>query len=194
MFSGIVQTIGKVLLNKNGRIVLKSEYFLANAARFALGSSVCISGVCLTVVEIDADCLTFELGSETLRRTTLAALKEGGLVNIEPALRVGDALDGHLVLGHVDVIAEILELSEEENALKMTVARVKEIARLICPKGSITMDGVSLTVGEVDESRFLVYIVPFTREHTTLGSLKVGDLLNIEADCIARYVQSVMPV
>lgn len=195
MFSGIIREIGKIIsLEKSeaGAVMhVQSRMFSEEGpSRPAVGDSIAHSGVCLTVCTVDyrKSCASFDLGSETLRCTTLGDASIGEPLNLERSLRAGDRLDGHLVQGHVDGIAEVLELSDEGSTRRMLFSLPAEVAALVAPKGAITVDGVSLTVGEVGERTFAAYIIPHTLNETVLQYYAPGRRVNIEADCVARYV------
>jgi len=191
MFSGIVKAKGKVSSSEAGALRIESELF--QKQQFEEGASIAISGVCLTVVSQSDGAASFQLASETRKATTLGEFKAGNVVNLEPALCLGDPLDGHLMLGHVDVTCELLEVTvPDSNTHKLVFSLPKGLESLVAPKGSVAISGVSLTVGEVSERDFSVYIIPLTWSETTLGELKVGDQVNFEADCLARYVQRAM--
>ena len=153
-----------------------------------LGASVAIDGVCLTVVEAGGGTASFDAAFETLRATTLGSKAKGNQVNLEPALRMGDALGGHLVSGHVDGVGSLRTLEERGEAWEVWFDAPDELHRYIAPKGSITVQGVSLTVNDVDGSGFMVGIIPHTLSVTTLGQLSPGDAVNLEVDVLARYV------
>lgn len=162
----------------------------ALAERLSVGASVAVAGVCLTVVDPLADrSALFEVSPETLRRTTLAELRRGSEVNLEPALRLGDALGGHWVQGHVDAVGEVLSIEELGEHREVAVSLPPDLRASVVEKGSITVDGVSLTVAAIAADRFTVALVPHTLAVTTLGSLAVGRRVNLEVDVLARYVQ-----
>ena len=154
----------------------------------AVGDSVALDGVCLTVVAVRAGALDFDVVPETLRRTTLCARRAGDGVNVEAALRVGDALGGHLVQGHVDGVGRVEGVERRGGDVRMTIRGPSADWGDVVAKGSVAVDGVSLTVGEVEEDRFAVYLVPHTLAVTGLGSKRAGDVVNLEADVIGRYV------
>lgn len=153
-----------------------------------LGASVAIDGVCLTVVEAGGGTASFDAAFETLRATTLGAKEQGSQVNLEPALRMGDALGGHLVSGHVDGVGSLRSLELRGEAWEVWFDAPAQLHRYIAPKGSITVQGVSLTVNDVDAAGFMVGIIPHTLSVTTLGQLSQGDRVNLEVDVLARYV------
>ena len=192
MFTGIIQSTGEVLGLRTAAaglvLSVRCELFARLAGEIRLGNSIAISGVCLTVVAIEGDVLRFDLASETAAKTTLAALTPGSRVNIELGLRVGDRLDGHFVLGHVDTAAKILERTEANGTTKLSISLPPDLRPYVAPKGSVTVDGVSLTVGETAAGSFSVYVIPHTLEQTTMKNLKSGMAVNIEIDCLARYL------
>lgn len=153
-----------------------------------LGDSVAVSGCCLTVAALAGDTARFDVVAETLACTNLAALVAGSLVNVERSLRYGDPLDGHLVQGHVERTGEVLALDEQPGEVRLTVACGADFAARTLPKGSVTVDGVSLTVAELGRERFTVALVPHTLRLTTLGERKPGDAVNLEADMIGQWV------
>lgn len=161
-------------------------------ADLAVGASVCTSGVCLTVTSRVADTFTVEAAFETLELTTLGALTMGDQVNLEPSLRVGDAIGGHLVSGHVDGVGEVVSIDARGAAWEMWFEAPNSLAPFIAVKGSVCIDGVSLTVNRVDGARFMIGVIPHTLELTTLGERKVGDPVNLEVDQLARYVARVL--
>ncbi len=192
MFTGIVSALGEVRAIERGqglmRLRIASSY---DAASVALGASIAHEGVCLTVVDAapanSGMTHIVEVAAESLALTTLGELREGDLVNLERSLRVGDELGGHMVQGHVDGLGEIVAISQDGEGWRLKISPPHTIAHLIAPKGSIAVNGVSLTVNEVDEKGFGVLIIPHTWAVTTLSRLKVGDKVNLEADMMARY-------
>lgn len=189
MFTGLVQAkgrLGEVLEGAESKRLVVDAALDARARE--LGASVAISGVCLTVTGASAERFEVEAAFETLARTTLGELGVGDEVNLEPALRVGDPLGGHLVSGHVDGVGTLVDTKTRGDARECTFEVAPELARYVAPKGSICIDGVSLTVNEVDESRFTVGLIPHTLSVTTLGDLRPGSRVNVEVDLLARYV------
>ena len=156
------------------------------------GDSIAVNGVCVTVAARDGAVLEFDVVPETLARSNLGGLSAGSIVNLESSLKVGDTLDGHLVYGHVDTTAVILRIEEEGQGIRMWCATPATIAALICEKGYVALDGISLTVAAVEEGRFAVALVPETLKRTSLGRKRPGDVLNVEADPVARYVAAVL--
>jgi len=153
-----------------------------------IGASICCSGICLTVVEKGADWFAVEISGETISKTTLGQWRVDSKINLERALKVGDELGGHIVSGHVDGVGILSNAEAVGRSISMTIQAPDRLARLIAAKGSIAIDGVSLTVNEIDERRFTINIVSHTQEMTTLGGLKPGDSVNLEIDMLARYV------
>ena len=196
MFTGIVEEIGVVRAIAQKGAVTRLDV----AARVAregseVGASIAVSGVCLTVVEVAPEGLAFEMGPETLMRTSLAALRPGGAVNLERPLRFGGALGGHLVLGHVDGTGTVETVTRVESTARVRIAfRDRGLAPLLIPQGSVAVDGVSLTVASLDEAAFEVMLIPHTLAVTTLGRLVEGQRVNIETDVIGKYVQRSLAV
>jgi riboflavin synthase len=196
MFTGIVQEIGAIQriearAGDGSAEDRRIEVSFANIARerLRLGDSICVDGVCLTVAELGAASFQADVSGETLRVTTLGAKAAGARVNLEAALRAGDSLGGHWVSGHVDGIAEVLSTSNDARSLRVQFGAPKGLARYIARKGSVTLDGVSLTVNEVNGVEFAVNLIPHTLEVTTLGALAAGVRVNLEIDLLARYVE-----
>jgi len=195
MFTGIVQAIGTVAeVEPRGgdlrlRLDIRQLESRIAAARLAVGESIAVSGVCLTVVQHENGHFTADVSRETLALTTLGALRPGDRVNLEAALRAGDPLGGHLMSGHVDGIAEVTGIEPDGRSLRVTMQTSAGLARFIAPKGSLSLDGVSLTVNEAEGSHFGVNLIPHTMEVTTFDSLALGQRLNLEVDLLARYVQ-----
>lgn len=193
MFTGIVTDIGRVLQHEvrgDTRYRIATRY---GVEEIALGASISCAGCCLTVTETGRTgagdgWFDVEASAETLSKTALADWRPGTPVNLERALRLGDELGGHLVLGHVDCITHILDRTAEGDSIRFGFALPPEVSRYIAPKGSIVLDGVSLTVNEVSEGRFGVNIIPHTAAETTFGEVSVGRAVNLEVDALARYV------
>ena len=190
MFTGIVREVGRVVSldgdEAGRRLVVAAP---ATAPTTGIGDSVAIAGVCLTAEAIDGDHIRFHAVAETLRRTTLGELVSGDDVNVEPALRAGDPLGGHQVQGHVDGIGAIASVEAEGEGLRVVVEAPAEIVRYCVEKGSIAVDGVSLTVAELLDDAFAVALVPHTLEATTLRDLAPGQPVNLEVDVLAKYVE-----
>jgi riboflavin synthase len=195
VFTGLVQEVGEIrrLEPRNGsgstdmRLVV--GFRALERARLDLGASICVDGVCLTVAELGADSFAADVSGETLRVTTLGDKRAGSRVNLEPSLRAGDALGGHWVSGHVDGVAEVAATERDARSLQVRIEAPQPLARYIARKGSVTLDGVSLTVNEVEGTRFSINLIPHTLEVTTLGALVAGSRLNLEIDLLARYVE-----
>lgn len=188
MFTGIVTDVGTVRsVSKRGdtRFEIETRY---DTHAIELGASIACSGPCLTVVEKGASWFAVEASAETLSRTTLGSWKKGTRVNLERALKVGDELGGHIVSGHVDGVARILDTRPEGDSVRFEFEVPAALKSFIAPKGSIALDGVSLTVNVVDDARFGVNIISHTRACTTFGERKSGDPINLEIDMLARYV------
>ena len=190
MFTGIVREVGRVVAMDGGpegqtHVVRAPE----TAAGTAVGDSVAVGGVCLTAESVDGDRIRFHAVAETLRRTSLGRLAEGAEVNVEPALRAGEPLGGHYVQGHVDGVGAIGSVEAEGEGLRVVVEAPPEILRYCVEKGSITLDGVSLTVAELLADAFAVALVPHTLEATTLRDVTPGQPVNLEADVLAKYVE-----
>jgi len=188
MFTGIVTDVGEVrAISRNGDMRLEITTHLA-IDDVDIGASICCSGTCLTVVAKGPDWFTVSVSGETQSRTTLGTWTVGTPINLERALKVGDELGGHLVSGHVDGVARLVSVVPEGESLRLVFAPPPDLTRYIAPKGSVAVDGVSLTVNEIDDTAFAVNIIPHTRAETTLGALKEGDAVNLEIDTVARYV------
>lgn len=188
MFTGIVSDVGRVLRLRRGELLDLTIATAFDTSAIALGASIACSGACLTVVALDPGAFTVQASLETLTRTTLGEWIEGTPVNLEKSLRLGDELGGHLVLGHVDGTAQIVERRPEAESVRFVFEAPGELAPFIAPKGSVALDGVSLTINEVAQNRFGVNIIPHTLACTNLGGLQVGQRMNLEIDLIARYV------
>ena len=188
MFTGIITDVGHVRRMHRGEpldLTIATDF---DISAIPLGASIACSGACLTVVAVEPGAFTVQASVETLTRTTLGAWEEGTPVNLEKSLRLGDELGGHLVLGHVDGMAQVVERRPEAESVRFVFEASEELAPLIAPKGSVALDGVSLTVNEVAQNRFGVNIIPHTLACTNFGSMRVGQRVNMEIDLIARYV------
>ena len=190
MFSGIVEALGSVAEIRSEppgcRLIIREPKI---ASETAVADSVSVNGCCLTVVEAEGDTLGFQAGPETLSRTNLGDLKPGSPVNLERALMVGDRLGGHFVSGHIDGAGTLLERRDQGEWSDFWFGISKDIAKEMASKGSIAIDGVSLTIVQSEPERFSVALIPYTLAVTTLGSLKVGGKVNLETDLLAKYVQ-----
>jgi riboflavin synthase len=190
VFTGIIEEMGEVLAWRDARLVVGAQAVLEGSE---VGASVAVSGACLTVVERGPDRLAFDLGPETLARTTLGALEVGDRVNLERPLRLGAPVGGHLVQGHVDGIGVVAATTREGETARLRIEWQNPAFRvLLIPQGSVAVDGVSLTVAALDEAAFEVMLIPHTLAVTTLGGLKVGHRVNLEADMIGKYVERVL--
>ncbi|WP_029416098.1 riboflavin synthase [Brevundimonas bacteroides] len=189
MFTGIITDIGRVRAvaqtARDRRYEIETAW---DTSGIELGASVSHSGVCLTVVEKEPGWFAVEVSGETLSKTTLGAWTAGTKVNLERATRVGDELGGHIVSGHVDGLGRVVEITPEGGSHRIVIEAPEPLHRFIAAKGSITVDGVSLTVNSVEGRRFGLNIIPHTWEATTLGQLQVGDAVNLEIDMLARYL------
>ena len=196
MFTGIVQDIGHIqsLEARGGDLRLVIACQRLDTARLAEGDSVSVQGCCLTALEIRGRTFAADLSRETLALTTLGELRAGAPVNLEPALRAGDALGGHLVSGHVDGIAQVLSVSGDARSTRLVIGVPTALARFLAAKGSVAVDGVSLTVNEVGDTSFGVNIIPHTQAVTTLGGLTAGARVNVEVDQVARYLARLLAV
>jgi riboflavin synthase len=188
MFTGIVTGLGTVRDLKPGAVTRLEIATGYETGDIALGASVACNGCCLSVVEKGAGWLAFEAAQETLNVTTLKDWKVGDRINLERPMLVGDELGGHIVAGHVDGIGTIVEAADDRGSLRLTIEAPDNLAKYIASKGSVTIDGVSLTVNEVSGRRFGVCLIPITQIATNLGKATVGKRVNLEIDLIARYV------
>jgi riboflavin synthase alpha subunit len=190
MFTGIVRERGRVAAVEGGvegiRLVVEAP---TTAAQAALGDSIAVSGVCLTVVAADNGTLAFDAVPETLRRSSLADLAPGDSVNLEPALRAGEPLGGHYVQGHVDGLGRVRSVVPEGDGLRLSIDPPAGLLRYLVEKGSVAVEGVSLTVAELDDRGFAIALVPYTLAETTLGALTAGAVVNLEVDVLAKYVE-----
>ena len=188
MFTGIVTDIGRILVvEQQGdlRVRIATRYDTSDIDR---GASIASDGVCLTVVALGPDWYEVQVSAETVDKTNLGTWSEGKRVNLERALKVGDELGGHIVSGHVDGVAEVMEVVDEGDSTRVTLRAPKPLARFIAPKGSVALNGTSLTVNAVDDCNFGINFIPHTKEVTTWGDVEVGDTVNLEIDTLARYV------
>lgn len=190
MFTGLVESLATVReIRPEGpgvRLVVADE---AIASRAKIGDSIAINGCCLTIVELNGSEMAFEAGAETLSRTNLGRLKPGSQVNLEASLRLGDSLGGHLVAGHVDAVGHLQRREDDAQWSTMWFAVPNDLTRQMASKGSVAIDGVSLTLVDVTDDSFSVALIPHTLSVTTLGQLKPGDEVNLETDLLAKYVE-----
>jgi riboflavin synthase len=193
VFTGIVTDIGIVAEKKGGQFAISSGY---PAKGIALGASICHDGCCLTVTSVKPEgkgsTWTLDVSNETLARTTLGTWRTGTRVNLERSLKAGDELGGHIVTGHVDGVATIVDMRPDGESRRLTFEAPAELARFIASKGSVALDGTSLTVNEVEGNRFGVNLIPHTLQVTTWGRKAKGDKVNLEIDPLARYVARLM--
>jgi len=188
MFTGLVKDQGIITrITREGDTVITIAPKL-KAFTYGIGDSISCNGICLTVAKMTPADFTVSLSAETMRVTTAGEWKENDLINLEPSLAMGDALGGHLVSGHVDAVTRVLHSQPYGDSKQWAFELPPALARFIAPKGSITIDGVSLTVNDVTQDRFSVMIIPHTAEATRFATLKAGDLVNLEIDMLARYV------
>jgi len=189
MFTGIVRELGTVETFDGSRLVVVAP---ETAATAALGDSVAVAGVCLTVVANENGRLAFDAVPETLSRTALGGLRPDGAVNVEPSLRVGDPLGGHVVQGHVDAVGRVRSVTPEGDGRRVWVDAPENVVRYCIEKGSVAVDGVSLTIAAFDDDGFEVALIPHTLAVTTLGSLEPGDEVNLEADVLGKVVERLL--
>ncbi|HEY6618126.1 MAG TPA: riboflavin synthase [Steroidobacteraceae bacterium] len=190
MFTGIILAKGRVtsLEERGGDLELGIDAAGLDFARIAVGDSVCVQGVCLTVTRKENSCFFADVSRETLAKTTLGKLAVGSHVNLEPSLRAGDALGGHMVSGHVDAVGHLVRIEQDARSRRLEFELPAALTRFVAAKGSICLNGVSLTVNTVEGRRFDVNIIPHTHAVTSLSDLRVGDGANIEIDVVARYL------
>jgi riboflavin synthase len=193
MFTGLIEDVGRVSRweprGNAGRMILKSRLPLKE---MPLGCSVAVNGACLTVVSKSREGFSVDLSPETIRRTAFAGIREGTAVNLELPLKLSDRLGGHLVTGHVDGVAAVVAAEKIGEFYRFAFASSKAICRLLVAKGSVALDGISLTVNECGERRFSVVIIPFTLRHTNLHQRRVGDRVNVETDLLGKYVEKLL--
>jgi riboflavin synthase len=193
MFTGLIEKIGTVAkIERRGEGILITINFASELDDLKRGDSISVDGVCLTVTHLQTQEFDAEASTETVGRTTLGNKRPKQKVNLERALRLNDRLGGHLVTGHVDEVAKITAITPEGSSQKITFQVTEKSVRYLVEKGSVTVDGISLTVNEVKNDRFSVTIIPHTASHTTLGSKKVGDEVNIETDILGKYVEKLI--
>jgi len=190
MFTGIIQTTGKVKKVGKDRLTLESE---ALAGKLVIGCSVAVNGACLTAVLIEDDTFSVDVMPETFQKTNLGLLNAGDLVNLELAMPADGRFEGHMVLGHVEGVGEIKGIRDEGNSKILTIQMPQPLSQFIVPKGSVAVEGISLTVIESEGGKFTVGIIPHTWEHTHLHSIQVGDKVNLETDIIAKYLKKLVP-
>ena len=194
MFTGIVTAIGRISRidhNKGGdaRFYIDTPW---NCQSIALGASIACSGCCLTLVKAEGQSFAVDVSLETIAVTTLNTWEVGTEINLERALSMGDELGGHIVSGHVDGLGEIIDITRDGDGHRVVIDAPADLAHLIAPKGSVTLEGISLTVNEVDGRRFGIMVIPHTWDNTTLKHRQPGDKINLEADMLARYVARIL--
>ena len=189
MFAGIVETLGKIVAIEEAapgkRLVIQANEVASDAS---IGDSICVNGCCLTIVGIDGTHLAFDAGPETLQRTNLGAFAAGDPVNLERSLTIGDRLGGHFVSGHVDAIGTVDERTDDQDWSTFWIRCPESLSRQMASKGSVAIDGISLTLVDVEPGRFSVALIPHTLQVTTLGKKLAGDVVNLETDLLAKYV------
>ena len=193
MFTGIVEEIGKIKTIKKGknsaRLVINAKKVLEDVK---LGDSIAVNGVCLTVTEFSNSEFGVDVMHESLKKSSLSTLKNDSSVNLERAMLLNGRFGGHIVSGHIDGTGKIINIKNDDNAIWYTISAKDKIMKYIIEKGSITIDGISLTVANLSESDFSVSIIPHTQEETILKTKKIGDIVNLENDCIAKYVEKLL--
>lgn len=195
MFTGLIEEVGKVAgLERRGSAARLAVVASFPPAEVRLGDSIAVSGVCLTVVGMDGGTFIFDVSPETVERTAFRRLKSGSAVNLERALRLSDRLGGHIVTGHVDCVAAVAERREVTGNIVFAFRIPREFARYLVGKGSVAIDGISLTVNTVSDDGFTVNVIPHTAEQTTLKGKRPGDEVNIETDIIGKYVERLLSV
>lgn len=189
MFTGIIEETGTILSAGNGKIRIAAQKVLDGTKT---GDSIAVNGVCLTVTEMTSCGFTADVMPETLSRSNLGSLKKGGNVNLERAMAADGRFGGHFVSGHIDGTGTILKMQNDGNAVWVYISAPRPILNLIIEKGSVAIDGISLTVAKIDEKEFAVSVIPHTGEETTLLNKKTGDIVNLENDVVGKYVQKLM--
>ncbi|WP_417724058.1 riboflavin synthase [Salipiger sp.] len=188
MFTGIVTDMGEIRTLRQAGDLTARIGTAYDTSGIDIGASIACDGVCLTVVDLGPDWFDVQISAETVSKTNLGGWSEGRRINLERALRVGDELGGHIVSGHVDGVAELVAMVDEGDSTRLTFRAPRPLARFIAPKGSVTLNGTSLTVNEVADCDFGINVIPHTKEVTTWGAARVGDAVNLEIDTLARYV------
>ncbi len=193
MFTGIITALGTIAAvddtRGDKRFVIQAPW---NMDAFAIGASIACSGCCLTVVEKTANSFTVDVSAETLSKTSLGQWMQGSRVNLESSLKMGDELGGHIVSGHVDGLAEIISITPEGDSHRVKLRVPQHLKKFVASKGSVALDGISLTVNEVEDDVFGINVIPHTWQVTSFGQCKVGDKMNFEVDILARYVERMM--
>ena len=193
MFTGLIEEIGHIKTMKKGsnsiRLTVSANKIMDDVK---LGDSIATNGICLTVVDSDSNGFSADVMPETMNRSNFHLQKEGSPVNLERALRVGDRMGGHMVSGHIDGVGEIISQTKDDNAIWVSISAPKNMLKYVIEKGSIAIDGISLTVAYVDDKQFKVSIIPLTQDDTTLVSKKIGSTVNLECDMTAKYIEKFM--
>ena len=189
MFTGIVVEMGKLLSSADGALTIESWLAVEGAQ---VGDSIAVNGACLTITALSEGQFSVDVTPETLRRTNLGEATSVQVVNLEPALTYGGKVGGHLVQGHVDAVGSLVGVTPEGNSYLMTINPPLEIMRYVVEKGFIAVDGISLTVAQLSDTQFTIAVIPYTYEHTTLGSRQTGDKMNLEADILAKYTERLL--
>ena len=191
MFTGLIQDIGtiKKVETQDKGVRLEIACDTLDLLKEKIGASICCSGCCLTATDIKGNEFSVDVSNESLSKTHIGKWQQGDTINLEPSLRMGDELGGHFVFGHIDGLADIIAIHEEGESFRLTIKPPENLMKYIASKGSIALDGISLTVNEVDNESFGVNIIPHTWDHTTLKNKGAGDKLHIEIDMLARYVE-----
>lgn len=192
MFTGIIKKVSKVEKVSWQRGSLFVEIKIPRGWKIKLGESISINGVCSTIKKVSKYNFTVEWMPETVKKTTVGDFRKGTEANLERSLRVGDLMDGHIVQGHVDCVGKIIEIKKVKQSVVMKIQVPKEFMRFLAPKGSVSVDGISLTIVESEKDWFSVSLVSYTLENTNLGKIKVGEKVNIETDAIAKYIFNIL--
>ncbi len=193
MFTGIIEELGRIKSVSHGGSSIKLSICCKTVLENTkIGDSIAVNGICLTVTEMAKDWFAADVMPETLRKTSLSKLETSSMVNLERALRLSDRLGGHIVSGHIDGIGMIVNIKKEDNAIWYSISANDSILRYIVMKGSVAIDGTSLTVAYVDDSCFKVSIIPHTSQVTIIGAKKVGDIVNVECDVIGKYIEKLV--
>ena len=186
MFTGIIEEKGHISTISDKKIVIKCAKVLEGSK---IGDSICVNGVCLTISEQNTNSFTADTSAETLRITTFGKLKSGSVVNLERAMPMNGRFGGHVVTGHTDNVAKIIGIKRHDEFCNLDIELTKEQAKYVVKKGSITIDGISLTVAEIQGQKITIAVIPHTLENTNLIDLKIGDFVNIEVDILAKYIE-----
>ena len=187
MFTGLVEEIGEIFKKDSNSLIIKAKKILDG---IKIGDSISVNGICLSVNSYTSNSFTVDVMPETFRRTNLKTIKVGNTVNLERAMEIGSRFGGHIISGHIDDVVKIIKFEKENNATWITLKASKDILKYIVLKGSVALDGVSLTVGKLDNDLFKVSIIPLTKNDTTLLNKKVGELINIECDIVGKYIEN----